>query len=50
MRTVIFAYDLYSEQYLEALEERYEQSLVFMCSYKIRQNNCKNTLPGKRAE
>ena len=44
------AYELYSEQYLEALDYRKEQGLVLICSYKIRQNNCKNILPGQRAE
>ena len=50
MRTVNFAYELYSEQYLKALKERNEQGLVLICSYKIRQNDCKNILPGQRAE
>ena len=44
MRTANFAYNLYSEQILKALEERYEQGLVLMYSYKIRQNNCKNDM------
>ena len=42
MRTVNFAYNLYSEQILKALEERYEQSFVLVRSYKISQNNCWN--------
>ena len=43
MRTVIYAYNLYSEQKLEALDFRkeQEQGLTFTCSYQIRQNNCR---------
>lgn len=44
MRTANFAYNLYSEQILKALEERDEQGLIFMYSYKIRQNHCKNSM------
>lgn len=36
MKTVIFAYDLNSEQSKEALYGDREQRLYFMCAYKIR--------------
>ena len=36
MKTLIFAYDLNSEQSKEALYGDREQRLYFMCTYKIR--------------
>ncbi len=36
MKTVIFAYDLNSEQSKKALYADREQRLDFMCAYKIR--------------
>lgn len=40
MMTIYFAYYLDSECYDEALLIEKRQSLVFMCSYKVRKSEC----------
>ena len=47
MRTVIYAYNYLSEQYLEALRSYKERGFFCIYSYQIKQNNCKKELTGQ---